>query len=76
VGGRLDDFQHELTPLVADGTDFYSVSPDTFNWGYTYTNNHLGFTTPYVGGPDVADAGKDVIYAGDAANDFEWRMAA
>lgn len=56
------------------GVDYYSVSQDTFNWGYTYTNGVLDYTTQVAGEPDPADAGNDIIYASNG-DDLIWAGA-
>ncbi len=56
----------------ANGIDWYSVSPDTFNWGYTFNGDTLEFTTPMVDRTDpAAVGGNDIIYAG-AGDDHAW----
>ncbi len=63
------------TPRYQTGdVNWCTVSPDTFNWGYTFTDNDVRFSTPVVGGPDPADSGNDVIYAGAGA-DHVWAGA-
>ena len=44
--------------------DWNTISPDSFNWGYTDINNAVEFTSPVIGGPAPAGSGADVIYAG------------
>jgi Ca2+-binding RTX toxin-like protein len=57
------------TPRYSIGSsDYYSISPDTFNWQYAFTGDNLTFTSSVVGDPVPADAGRDVIYAGDGAD--------
>jgi len=59
------------TPRYSVGNiDWYSVSPDTFNWTITPGPDTTEFA-PVVGETDPAGGGADVIYAG-AGDDHAW----
>ncbi|MBA3031742.1 MAG: hypothetical protein FP818_01480, partial [Rhodocyclaceae bacterium] len=48
-----------------------TISPDTFDWGYTDTDGTITFIRPVVGETSPEDGQADVIYAG-GGNDRAW----
>ena len=49
--------------------EWNTISPETFNWAYTDTNNQIVFTSPIIGRAKPAGGAADVIYAGNG-NDY------